>query len=117
LETTKEHLLRSNATLNDLRFDITIGSVCIDIKTAKFKPNRNLIVNKLNTNVNYVLLIATCPVTYTDALHDIKLEILGWSTGDRSRFFLKDNKFKQKAEHLLPYKELQLLLSKELILL
>jgi hypothetical protein len=121
LETTKEHLLRTNATLNDLRFDITIDSICIDVKTAKFEPNRNLLLNKVNQNVWYVLLIATCPVTYTDAPRDIKLEILGCSPGDKNRFspfrdkFTQRDKFIQNVKDLLPFNELQLLLSKKRI--
>lgn len=114
LEYCREHLLRSDASLDDYRFDLP-GR--IDVKTSQ-EHNRNLVVNRVHKDVRYVLLRATRLVVRAEEPHELTLEVMGWSPGDKSRFepFRTDpNKNFQLAGNLLPLSSLMLELAKDIV--
>lgn len=112
LEYCREHLLRSDATLDDYRFDLP-GRV--DVKTAE-ATNRNLVVNRVHPDVRYVLLRATRVIARAEEPCELTLEVMGWSPGDKARFepFRTDPKKSfQLASNLLPLSSLMVELLKD----
>lgn len=114
LEYCREHLLRPDATLDDYRFDLP-GR--IDVKTAQ-ENNRNLVVNRIHPDVRYVLLRATRLIVRAEEPHELTLEVMGWSPGDKSRFepFRTDPKKSfQLAANLSPLSSLMVELAKDMV--
>ncbi len=114
LQYCREHLLRSDASLDDYRFDLP-GR--IDVKTAQLS-NRNLVVNRVHPDVRYVLLRATREVVRAAEPHELTLEVVGWSPGDKARFepFRADPKKSfQLAERLSPISSLMIELAKDIV--
>lgn len=110
----REHLLRSDASLDDYRFDLP-GR--IDVKTAQ-EHNRNLVVNRVHSDVRYVLLRAMRLVVRAEEPHELMLEVMGWSPGDKSRFepFRTDPKKSfQLATNLSPISSLMVELAKDIV--
>jgi len=114
LQYCRDHLLRQDATADDYRFDLP-GRV--DVKTTE-PSNRNLVVNRVHKDVRYVLLRATRAVTRAEDPLDLKLEVMGWSSGDKERFepFRTDPKKSfQLAANLSPLSSLMLELAKDIV--
>jgi hypothetical protein len=114
LEYCRQHLLRPDATLDDYRFDLP-GR--LDVKTSE-PHNRNLVVNHVHPDVRYVLLRSTRVVSCSEDPCELKLEVMGWSPGDKARFepFRTDPKKSfQLASNLLPLASLMIELAKDLL--
>ena len=109
----REHLLRPDATMDDYRFDLP-GR--IDVKTTE-PANRNLVVNRVHSDVRYVLLRSTRAVAQAEDPLDLKVEVMGWSPGTKSRFepFRTDPKKSfQLAGNLMPLSLLMMELAKDM---
>lgn len=110
----REHLLREDATLDDYRFDLP---GCVDVKTIE-PHNRNLVVNHVHPDVRYVLLRATRAVDRGEDPTDLRVEVMGWSPGDKARFepFRADPKKSfQLAGNLMPLSSLMMELAKDIV--